>query len=161
MFEKPKSYCDKDIAKNNVKVEVAKEDFENFLTELREMTAELQRRTIAERPRISGEGQVFESISPEQTAEKKREGKEKITETIWQKIHEEGFNKNNLKEFHRNIMNFSPPELQYMATSIDDLIREWDPAMHQFLRNLKKELKALLRVKEQLAKPSQISLSEP
>ncbi len=127
-----------------------REIMDSFLLRLKEMTAELQRKTRAERPRSPKEGDVFEGIPTEKLEEQARERKEKTAETIWTTIREEGFNRRNLNDLLRNMEVLSLPELQEMMTTIDDLIREWDPTMQWFLQDMKKELEAMARLKEQI-----------
>jgi len=153
MSEKPGSHYEEDEVSPSPDTASEKtkqrEAMDEFLSRLREMTAELQRKTRTERPRSPREGEVFEGIPTERLKEQTRERKEKTAETIWAKIREEGFNKRNLTELLRNVEAFSLPELQAMIATIDDLIREWDPTMKWFLQDMQKELQAMARLKEQ------------
>jgi len=119
----------------------------DFLSRLREETAELQRKARAERPRSPREGEIFEDIPTGRLDEQARERKERTGEAILATIREEGFNRRNLNELLRNVSALSLPEIQAMTATIDDLIREWDPATQWFLQDLKRELQAMARLK--------------
>ena len=118
-------------------------------TESEKMQSEkMQRIFRAERPKSPREGEVFEGIPTEKVKEQERENRESTSRQIWERIRSEGVNKDNLKGFLDNVRAFIGAELSAMAASIDDLLREWDPSLHGFLRNLQSELKAMARLKE-------------
>lgn len=121
---------------------------EIFLARLREIIEELKRKAKAERPKNPLEGEAFEEVPTERLREQEKGRQERTAEATWRRIREEGINISTLNEFMKNVMDFSSSELQSMAVTIDDLIREWDTATHWFLRNLKEELQTMARLKD-------------
>lgn len=151
MSERQRSGHEEDEVEPSPAVKEAAEKLEAmdvFLARLREMTEALRTKTRAERPRGAREGETFDGIATERLQEQRREDQGKRAESVWKRFREEGINPNTLREFSDNVMSFSAAELQSIIATIDDLIREWDPATHWFLQNLKRQLQAMARLKE-------------
>ena len=125
--------------------EVARQE---FLDRLRTLREGMERIVRAERPKSPREGEIFEGVSTETIKEREREGRESVAEKTWERIRAEGINQNTLREFLDNVEVFSSVELMAMVASIDNLLLEWDPALHGFLRSLQGELRAMMRLKE-------------
>ena len=125
--------------------EVARREFLERLKTLRES---MERTFRAERPKSPREGEIFEGIPTDTIKERERERRESVLERVWERIRSEGTNQNTLREFLSNVEVFSSVELTAIIVSIDNLLLEWDPALHGFLRSLQSELRAMVRLKE-------------
>ena len=113
---------------------------EGFLAKLKEMaTARKQHETVEGIP----------TEQNEDTARETREAQESKAEAAWERILNEGINQETLQGFLDNVMSFSARGLSEVIATIDNLIREWDPAVHKFLRDLKQQLQAIVRLKEE------------
>ena len=125
--------------------EVARREFLDRLKTLRES---MERAFRAERPKSPREGEIFEGVPTETVKERERERRESVSERVWERVKSEGINQNTLREFLSNVEVFSSVELTAIIVSIDDLLREWDPSFHSFLRSLQSELRAMARLKD-------------
>ena len=125
--------------------EVARREFLDRLKTLRES---MERVFRAERPKSPREGEIFEGVPTETVKERERERRESVSERVLEHVRSEGLNQNTLREFLSNVEVFSSVELTAMIVSIDNLLLEWDPALHGFLRSLQSELRAMARLKE-------------
>ena len=59
----------------------------------------------------------------------------------------EAVSERSVGEFLDNLKEASGPELQEMCSTIDYLLVEWDPAYHDFLRNIKAQIQALIETR--------------
>lgn len=71
-------------------------------------------------------------------------------EKIWESLKSEGINRRNLREFSANAELFTANELEIILTIINNLLHEWDPAFHPFLRSLLPELEQMHAIKARI-----------
>jgi hypothetical protein len=117
----------------------------HFLSRLGEITGEVE--AWADKEEVSSLQEDKPAV--EFYAYKGIERSDEKAENIRQNIIKEGLNRKNLNDFLENVMRFTHVELQNMIATIDDLIREWDPSMTQFLQDLKKQLQIISRIRSQ------------
>ena len=108
----------------------------------------MERTFRAERPKSPREGEIFEGVPTGTVKEREREKRASVSERVWERVRSEGLNQNTLREFLSNVEVFSSVELTAIIVSIDNLLLEWDPSFHSFLRSLQSELRAMARLKD-------------